>query len=133
MYGQSVSIVGAQFRSPWVKRSADADRESLGEFGPAFVSDLLVLGHVQAGQARVHLQEVDRKGLVSGALNWLETHGKQCASQLLSGVKTHQEYVCVGGGGRMWVAFMRMGNQTKTSANQHGKAGHGDNGGRACK
>ena len=29
----------------------------------------------------------------------------------------------------MLVAFMRMGNQTKTSANQHGKAGHGVNGG----
>ena len=67
-----------------------------------------------------------------GSLNGLEKHGKQCASQLLSGVKTHQEYVCVGGGS-MWVAFMRMGNPTKTSANQHGEAGHGDNGGRGCK
>ena len=59
MHGKGASIVGAHFRSRWVKRSADTDRESLGEFGPAFVSDLLVVGHVQAGQARVHLQYID--------------------------------------------------------------------------
>ena len=55
MHGKSVSIVGAHFRSHWVKRSANTDLESLGKFGPAFVSDLLVVGHVQAGQTRVHL------------------------------------------------------------------------------
>ena len=38
------------------------------------------------------------KAWLAGGLNGLETHGKQCASQLLSGVKTHQEYVCGGGG-----------------------------------
>ncbi len=63
-----------------MKRSADTDRKSLGEFGPAFVSDVLVVGHVQAGQARVHLQDIDRKYVVRGvrSLNWLETHEKQC-------------------------------------------------------
>ena len=65
-HGKGVSIVGAHFRSHWVKRSAHTDRESFGKFGPAFVSDIPVLGHVQAGQARVHLQEVDRKRMVSG-------------------------------------------------------------------
>ena len=49
-----------------MKRSADTDRESLGKFGPAFVSDLLVVGHIEAGQARVHLQGIDRKSMVSG-------------------------------------------------------------------
>ena len=59
---QRLWIVGAHFRIHWLtKRSADTDRESLGKFGPAFVSDLHVPGHVQAGQARVHLQEVDQK------------------------------------------------------------------------
>ena len=43
-------------------------------------------------------QKLNEKTRLAGALNWLETHGKQCASQLLSGVKTHQEYVCGGGG-----------------------------------
>ena len=66
MHGKSVSIVGAHFRSHKVKRSADADRESLGNFGPAFVSDLFVHGDVQAGQARVDLQDIDRKRMVSG-------------------------------------------------------------------
>ena len=55
MHGKGVSIVNAHFRSHWVNRSADTDRESLGEFGPAHVSDLLAPRHVQAGQARVHL------------------------------------------------------------------------------
>ena len=64
MHGKAVSIVGAHFRSHWLKRSANTDRESLGKFGPAFVSDLSVAGHVQAGQARVHLQEVDRTGVL---------------------------------------------------------------------
>ena len=59
MHGKAVSIVGAHFRSHKVKRSADADRESLGNFGPAFVSDLFVAGHVQAGQVLVHLQDID--------------------------------------------------------------------------
>ena len=67
MYGKSVSIVGDYFRSRWVKRSADTDRESLGNFGPTFVSDLSVAGHVQAGQVLVHLQDINRKGMVSGA------------------------------------------------------------------
>ena len=66
MHGKSVSIVGAHFRIRWVKRSADTDRESHGKFGPAFVSDLLVVGHIEAGQARVHLQRIDRKSMVSG-------------------------------------------------------------------
>ena len=66
MHGKSISIVGARFKSPWVKRSADADRESLGKFGPAIVSDLYILGHVQAGQVLVDLQEIDRKRMVSG-------------------------------------------------------------------
>jgi hypothetical protein len=57
-----------------VKRSADSDRESLGKFGPAFVSDLLVASHIQAGQGSVHLQEVDRKSMVSGGLTRLKTH-----------------------------------------------------------
>ena len=69
MHGKGVSIVDAHFGSHWVKRSADADRESLGNFGPAFVSDLIVLGHVQDGQVRVHLQDIDRKSMVSGAAN----------------------------------------------------------------
>ena len=43
MHGKGVSIVGAQFKSPWVQRSADTDRKSLGKVGPAFVGDLLVL------------------------------------------------------------------------------------------
>jgi len=51
--------VGAHFRSRRVKQSADTDRESLGNFGPAFVSDLFVAGHVQAGQVLVHLQDID--------------------------------------------------------------------------
>jgi len=66
MHGKGVSIVGAHFRSHWVENSADTDREPLGNFGPAFVSDLLVPRHVQAGQVLVHLQEVDRKDTVSG-------------------------------------------------------------------
>ena len=66
MHGKEASIVGAHFRSHWVNRSADTDRESLGKFGPAFDSDLSVPGHVQAGQVLVHLQEVDQKGMVSG-------------------------------------------------------------------
>ena len=73
MHGKGATIVGAQRRSHWLKRSANTDRESLGKFGPAFVSDLPVPGHVQAGQARVHLQEVDQKNLVSGGLNRLKT------------------------------------------------------------
>ena len=55
MHGKEASIVGAHFRSHWVNRSADTDRESLGKFGPAFVSDLRVPGHVQAGQELVDL------------------------------------------------------------------------------
>ena len=55
MHGKEASIVGAHFRSHWVNRSADTDRESIGEFGPAHVSDLLVPGHVQAGQVLVDL------------------------------------------------------------------------------
>ena len=66
MHGTGVSIVGAHLRIRWVKRSADTDRESLGNFGPAFVSDLLVPGHIQAGQARVHLQEIDQNDTVTG-------------------------------------------------------------------
>ena len=41
-------------------------RESLGNFGPAFVSDPPVVSHIQAGQVLVHLKEIDRKGVVSG-------------------------------------------------------------------
>ena len=74
MHGQSVSIVGAHARSNWVKRSADADRESLGKFGPAFVSDLPVAGHIEAGQARVNLQGIDRKSMVSGGLTGFKMH-----------------------------------------------------------
>ena len=44
-------------------------RETPGDFGPAFVSDLRVAARVQAGQVLVHLQEVDRKSMVSGAAN----------------------------------------------------------------
>ena len=69
MHGKEASIVGAHFRSHWVNRSADTDREPLGEFGPAHVSDLLVEGHVQAGQVRVDLQDIDRKRMVSGGAN----------------------------------------------------------------
>ena len=49
-----------------MKQNADTNRESLGKFGPAFVSDLVVPGHVQAGQVLVHLQDIDRKGTVTG-------------------------------------------------------------------
>jgi hypothetical protein len=59
MHGKAVSIVDAHFRSHWVKQSVDTDRESLGKFGPSFISDLFVPGHVQAGQACIHLQEID--------------------------------------------------------------------------
>ena len=74
MHGKGVSIMGAHFGSHRVKRSADADRESLGKFGPAFVSDLLVVGHIEAGhieagQARVNLQGIDRKSMVSRGAN----------------------------------------------------------------
>ena len=55
MHGKEASIVGAHFGSHWVNRSADTDRESLGEFGPANVSDPLVRGHAQAGQVLVDL------------------------------------------------------------------------------
>ena len=58
--------MGAHFRSRWVKRSVDADRECFGKINPAFFSDLSVAGHIQAGQARAHLQEVDRKSMVGG-------------------------------------------------------------------
>ena len=61
MHGKRASIVGAHFRSRWVKRSVDADRECFGKINPAFVSDLSVAGHAQAGQARVHLQEIALK------------------------------------------------------------------------
>jgi len=74
MHGKGVSIMSLHFRSRWAKRSADADRKSLGNFGPAFVSDLVVLGHVQAGQARVDLQDINRKRMVSGALTGLKIH-----------------------------------------------------------
>ena len=57
---------GCSAQEPLAERSADADHESLGKFDPAFVSDLLVPGHIQAGQERVHLQEVDRKNMVNG-------------------------------------------------------------------
>ena len=43
MHGKGASIVGAHFSSHWVENSANTDRESLGDFGPAFVSDLQVL------------------------------------------------------------------------------------------
>ena len=59
MHGTGVSIVGADLRIRWVKRSADTDRESLGNFGPAFVSDLPVVCHIQTGQVLVHLQDID--------------------------------------------------------------------------
>ena len=72
-HGKRVSIVGAHFKSLWVKPSADTDRESLGEFGPAFVSDIFVVGHIQAGQACVHLQDIDQKDTVGGVLNGLKT------------------------------------------------------------
>ena len=49
-----------------MENSADTDRESLGKFGPAFVCDLWVVSHIQAGQVLVHLKEIDRKGVVSG-------------------------------------------------------------------
>ena len=49
-----------------MKQSADTDRESLGKFGPAFVSDVPVAGHIEAGQACVKLQGIDRKSMVSG-------------------------------------------------------------------
>ena len=88
MHGKSVSIVGAHFRIRWVKRSADTDRESLGKFGPAFVSDLPVAGHIEAGQARVDLQEVDRKDTVKGGANRGRNAPKVCAS--------------------MWVAIFRI-------------------------
>ena len=76
MHGKGASIVEAHFRSRWVKQSADTDRESLGKFDPAFVSDVPVRGYIQAGQARVHLQEIDRKGVVSGLLNRLQTQAR---------------------------------------------------------
>ena len=44
-------------------------RESLGKFGPAFVRDLFVVVHIQAGQGLVDLQEIDREDTVSGATN----------------------------------------------------------------
>ena len=66
MHGKEASIVAAHFRSHRVKQSADTDRESLGKSDPAFVSDLFVAAHVQAGQVLIHLQEVDQKGMVSG-------------------------------------------------------------------
>ena len=82
MHGKAVLIVAAHFRSHWVKRSANADRKSLGKFDPAFVSDQRVVPHIQAGQVLVDLQEVDQKSMVSGGLlNWPETHGKQCTGQ----------------------------------------------------
>ena len=59
MHRKGVSIVGAHFRSHWVENSADTDRESLGKFGPAFVCDLWVVFHIQAGQVLVHLQGID--------------------------------------------------------------------------
>ena len=59
MHRKGVSIVGAHFRSHWVENSADTDRESLGKFGPAFVCDLWVVAHIQAGQVLVHLQGID--------------------------------------------------------------------------
>ena len=49
-------------------------RESLGNFSPAFVSDLPVPGHTQAGQVLVHLKEIDRKGVVSGGLTGFKMH-----------------------------------------------------------
>ena len=78
MHGKYVSIVGAHFGSHWAKRGADADRKSLGKFGPAFVSDLIVFGHIEASQVLVDLQEIDRKSMVSGGLTRLETHEKCC-------------------------------------------------------
>ena len=97
MHGKGVSIVGYHFKSPWVKRSADTDRESLGKLGPAFVSDLLVVAHVQVCQARVHLQEVDRKGLVSGGANSAQNASK----------------VFVGGGSSVWVPIFRIQRQRR--------------------
>ena len=61
MYGKGLLIVGAHFKSFWMKQSADTDRESLGNFGPAFASDPPVVSHIQAGQVLVHLQEINRK------------------------------------------------------------------------
>ena len=74
MHGKYVSIVGAHFGSHWAKRGADADRKSLGKFGPAFVSDPIVFGHIEASQVLVDLQEIDRKSMVSGVLTRLKTH-----------------------------------------------------------
>ena len=44
-----------------MKRSADTDRESLGNFGPAFVSDLRVRAQIEAGEKLVDLQTSKRK------------------------------------------------------------------------
>ena len=59
-----------------MKQSADTDRKSLGKFGPAFVSDPIVFGHIEASQVLVDLQEIDRKSMVSGLLTGVKTHPK---------------------------------------------------------
>ena len=97
MHEKGVSIEGAHFKSHWVKRSADTDRESLGDFDPAFVSDLLVEGHVQAGQVRVDLQDIDRKRMVSGGANSAQNASK----------------VFVGGGSSVWVPIFRIQRQRR--------------------
>ena len=81
MHGKGASIVGADFSSHWVKQSANTDRESLGDLGPAFVSDRIVLGHIEASQVLVDLQKIDRKSMVSGGLNDPETNAKQCTGK----------------------------------------------------
>ena len=43
-------------------------RETLSNFGPALVGDAIVLGHIEAGNRLVDLQETGRKETVRGGM-----------------------------------------------------------------
>ena len=54
------------FKTQATIQVASVYRETPGDFGPSVVGDLPNIGHVQAGQVLVHLQDIDRKSMVSG-------------------------------------------------------------------
>ena len=117
MHGKYVSIVGAHFGSHWAKRGADADRKSLGKFGPAFVSDLIVFGHIEASQVLVDLPKIDRKSMVSGGANWGQNARKmrskdRCRKKWLAGELNDPETnakQCTGKGSSRIVVLRSLG------------------------
>ena len=56
------SLIAMDLEGTNNSRSAiNTNREALGEFGPAFDSDLIVLAQIEAGERLVDLQTSERK------------------------------------------------------------------------